>query len=70
MQPKQMAVPTNPTASATSSRAMKMIGHENNNSAHRKAEGNIEDVKSNKRSMKTQIGTNAPLKLIFCIAHK
>jgi hypothetical protein len=42
-----------------------MIGQQNNNSAHRKAEGNIEDDKSNKRRMKTQIGTNAPLKLIF-----
>lgn len=65
MQPKQTAVPTNPMASANSSRAIKMIGQENNNSAHRKAAGNIEDDKSNKRRVKTQIGTNAPLKLIF-----
>jgi len=65
MQPKQTAVPANPTASANSSRAMKMMGQQNNNSAHRKAEGNIEDDKSNKRRMKTQIGTTAPLKLIF-----
>jgi ABC-type thiamine transport system ATPase subunit len=65
MQPKQMAVPANPTTSANSSRPIKMIGQQNNNSAHRKAEGNIEDIKSNKRRMKTQIGTTAPLKLIF-----
>lgn len=65
MQPKQIAVPANPTASANSSRAIKMIGQQNNNSAHRKAEGNIEDDKSKKRRIKTQIGTSAPLKLIF-----
>jgi len=65
MQPKQIAVPANPTTSANSSRAITIMGQQNNNSAHRKAPGNIEDDKSNKRRIKTQIGTNAPLKLIF-----
>jgi hypothetical protein len=65
MQPKQIAVPVNPTTSANSSRIIKMIGQQNNNSAHRKAEGNNEDIKSNNRRIITQIGTNASLKLIF-----
>ena len=69
MQPKQIAVPVNPIVSANSSRAIKMMGQQNNNSEHRKAEGNKEDTKSNKRRIKTQIGTIAPLKLILYIVN-
>ena len=65
-----MAVPANPIAWANSSTAIKMIGQQNNNSAHRKAGGNNDDDKSNKRRIITQIGTSAPLKLIFYIVHK
>jgi hypothetical protein len=45
------------------------MGQQNNNNAHRKAEGNKEDTKSNNRRIKTQIGTIAPLKLILYIVN-
>lgn len=44
---------------------MKSNGPHNNSSAHRKAEGNNEDDKSNNRRIATQTNISAPLDPIF-----